>query len=85
VYALVALVAGALFGLMLGGWLGGQRYPRAVRPHMRARYHALVQKGRAVLLVDVLTDGGDVRELMQEGGAYVSEGYWPVRDTLQPV
>jgi hypothetical protein len=85
VYAVIALVAGVGFGLLLGGWLGGQRYPRAVRPHMRSRYLDLVQKGRAVLLVDVLGSAGDVREVMEEGGAYVSEGYWPVRDTLQPV
>ena len=29
--------------------------------------------------------GADVRELMEESGAYVSEGYWPVRDRMQPV
>ncbi|HEY1584029.1 MAG TPA: hypothetical protein VGH63_00005, partial [Polyangia bacterium] len=84
-YAVVALVAGVLFGLLLGGWLGGQRYPRAVRPHMRTRYLDLVGKGRAVLLVDVVSSGDDVRELMEESGAYVSEGYWPVRDRMQPV
>jgi hypothetical protein len=85
VYAIIALVAGIGFGLLLGGWLGGQRYPRAVRPHMRSRYLDLVQKGRAVLLVDVAGNASDVREVMEEGGAYVSEGHWPVRDTLQPV
>jgi hypothetical protein len=85
VYAIIALVAGVGFGLLLGGWLGGQRYPRTVRPHMRSRYLDLVQKGRAVLLVDVAGNTADVREVMEEGGAYVSEGYWPVRDTLQPV
>jgi hypothetical protein len=79
------LVAGVGFGLLLGGWLGGERYPRDVRPHMRSRYHDLVDKGRAVVLVDLPADGSDVRELMEEAGAYVSEGYWPVRDTLQPV
>jgi hypothetical protein len=84
-YSVVALAAGVLFGLLLGGWLGGQRYPRSVRPHMRTRYLDLVGKGRAVLLVDVLSAGGTVREVMEESGAYVSEGYWPVRDTLQPV
>jgi hypothetical protein len=84
-YSLFALVAGVLFGVMLGGWLGGQRYPRAVRPHMRTRYLELVKQGRAVLLVDVLGGPGDVRELMEESGAYVSEGYWPVRDKLQRV
>ena len=52
-YSVVALAAGVLFGLLLGGWLGGQRYPRAVRPHMRTRYLDLVPQGRAVLLVDV--------------------------------
>jgi hypothetical protein len=83
-YSFVALAAGVLFGLLLGGWLGGQRYPRAVRPHMRTRYLDLVQKGRAVLLVDVLGAADDVREVMEESGAYVSEGYWPVRDKLQP-
>lgn len=84
-YSVVALAAGALFGLLLGGWLGGQRYPRAVRPHMRTRYLDLVGKGRAVLLVDVVGGGADVRELLEESGAYVSEGYWPVRDRMQPV
>ena len=84
IYSVVALVAGVGFGLLLGGWLGGQRYPRAVRPHMRTRYLELVDKGRAVVLVDVLA-AGDARELMEESGAYVSEGYWPVRDKLQPV
>jgi hypothetical protein len=84
-YSVAALAAGVLFGLLLGGWLGGQRYPRAVRPHMRSRYLDLVQKGRAVLLVDVAGNASDVREVMEEGGAYVSEGHWPVRDTLQPV
>jgi len=85
IYSAVALAAGVLFGLLLGGWLGGQRYPRAVRPHMRSRYLDLVAKGRAVLLVDVAGGGADVRELMEESGAYVSEGYWPVRDRMQPV
>jgi hypothetical protein len=84
-YSVVALEAGTLFGLLLGGWLGGQRYPRAVRPHMRTRYLDLVGKGRAVLLVDVVSSADDVRELMEESGAYVSEGYWPVRDRMQPV
>jgi hypothetical protein len=85
IYAAVALVAGALFGVLLGGWLGGEKYPRAVRPHMRSRYLDLVQKGRAVLLVDVVGAADDVRTVMEESGAYVSEGYWPVRDNLQPV
>src|SRR5947209_19234614 len=53
-YSVVALAAGVLFGLLPGGWLGGQRYPRAVRPHMRTRYLDRVGKGRAVLLVCVL-------------------------------
>ena len=85
IYAVVALVCGVGFGLLLGGWLGGQRYPRAVRPHMRARYLDLVGKGRAVVLVELLAGGRDVKELMEESGAYVVEGYWPVRDKLQPV
>jgi hypothetical protein len=85
IYAAVALVAGVLFGVLLGGWLGGEKYPRAVRPHMRSRYLDLVQKGRAVLLVDVVGAADDVRTVMEESGAYVSEGHWPVRDNLQPV
>ena len=85
IYAAVALVSGALFGLLLGGWLGGQRYPRAVRPHMRDKYLDLVRTGRGVLLADVIGSPGEVRRLMEESGAYVSEGYWPVRDSLQPV
>ena len=84
-YSVAALLAGVLFGLLLGGWLGGQRYLRAVRPHMRSRYLKLVQDGRAVLLVDVLGGADEVREVMEESGAYVSAGYWPVRDPLQPV
>jgi len=84
-YAIVALGAGVGFGLLLGGWLGGQRYPRAVRPHMRARYHDLVAKGRGVILVELHAGGSEVREHMEEAGAYVVEGYWPVRDELQPV
>ncbi len=84
-YTVFALVAGVLFGLLLGGWLGGQRYPHSVRPHMRTRYLDLVQKGRAVVLVEVVGAADDVRALMEELGAYVSEGYWPVRDNLQPV
>ena len=84
-YTVVALGAGVLFGLLLGGWLGGERYPRAVRPHMRTRYLDLVDQGRAVLLVDVVGGGTDIRELLEESGAYVSEGYWPVRDRMQPV
>ena len=84
-YAVVALIAGVGFGMLLGGWLGGERYPRAVRPHMRTRYLDLVREGRAVVLVDVDGGGRELRELMEEEGAYVSEGHWPVRDTLQPV
>jgi hypothetical protein len=84
-YAVVALGAGVLFGLLLGSWLGGQQMSRTVRPHMRTRYLELVRKGRAVLLVDVLGGAADVRAVMEESGAYVSEGYWPVRDELQPV
>ena len=38
-----------------------------------------------MLLVDVVGGADDVRELMEESGAYVSEGYWPVRDKLQRV
>ncbi|MDB4971111.1 MAG: hypothetical protein JWN44_6800 [Myxococcales bacterium] len=85
IYAIVALISGALFGLLLAGWLGGQRYPRSVRPHMRKKYLDLVRSGRGVLLVEVIGSADDVRQLMEESGAYVSEGYWPVRDTLQPV
>ncbi len=85
IYAVVALVAGVGFGLLLGGWLSGQRYPRAVRPHMRRRYLDLVGKGRAVVLVELAGGAGEVRERMEESGAYVVEGYWPVRDKLQPV
>lgn len=85
IYSVVALVAGVGFGLLLGGWLSGQRYPRAVRPHMRTRYLGLVAQGRAIVLVDEVAHAGEVRELMEEAGAYVSEGYWPVRDKLQPV
>jgi hypothetical protein len=85
IYAAVALASGALFGLLLGGWLGGQRYPRSVRPHMRTKYLDVVRQGRGVLLVDVIGSAEDVRQLMEESGAYVSEGYWPVRDRMQPV
>jgi hypothetical protein len=78
--AVVALVTGAGGGALIGSWLGGQRYRREVRPHMRQRYLDLVRRGRAVLLADVLThhDAEEVRALMEECGAYVSEGHWPV-------
>jgi len=85
IYTAVALGAGVLFGLLLGGWLGGPRYPHPVRPHMRTRYHDLVQRGRAVVIVDVVGPPSEVRALLEEAGAYVSVGYWPVRDELQPV
>jgi hypothetical protein len=85
-YASVALASGGLFGVLLGSWLGGQRYRRTVRPHMRSRYFDLARKGRAVLLVEVSGSGSEsVRQSMEGAGAYVSEGYWPVRDSLQPV
>jgi hypothetical protein len=84
-YGVVGLCAGVGFGLLLGIWFGGQRYPRSVRPHMRSRYVDLVRAGRAVLLVDVVGHTEDVRRVMEEAGAYVSTGYWPVRDGLQPV
>jgi hypothetical protein len=88
-YAIVALVSGVGFGALLGVWLGGPRYPTALRPHMRTQYAALVREGRAVLLCDVdgqvATDAA--RKVMEEGGAYVSVGHWPVNNTnhLQPV
>jgi hypothetical protein len=89
-YAIVALVSGLLFGGLLGVWLGGPRYPQTVRPHMRSRYAKLARDGRAVLLVDV--DGtvatDEARRVMEEAGAYVSVGHWPVHDggnKLQPV
>lgn len=86
IYGAVAIVAGVGFGLLLGVWFSGQHYPQAVRPHMRSRYLDLVQKGRAVLLVDVLGHAEVVKQVLEESGAYVSTGYWPVRDnTLQPV
>jgi hypothetical protein len=85
IYVAVALGAGVLFGLLLGGWLGGASYPRPVRPHMRTRYRDLVQRGRAVVLVDVIGLPAEVRTVLEESGAYVCEGYWPVRDELQPV
>jgi hypothetical protein len=88
-YAIVALVSGCGFGALLGVWLGGPRYPTTLRPHMRSQYATLVREGRAVLLLDVegavATD--EARKVMEEGGAYVSVGHWPVRDSnhLQPV
>jgi len=88
-YAVVALASGFGFGALLGIWLGGPRYPAALRPHMRSRYADLARGGRAVLLCDV--DGpvaaDAARKVMEAGGAYVSVGHWPVRDTnhLQPV
>ena len=85
IYVVVALAAGGVFGLVMAGWLGGPRYPRPLRPHMRERYLELVKRGRAVVLVDVAGSPDDVRTVMEESGAYVSEGYWPIRDELQPV
>lgn len=84
-YATVALAAGVVFGLVLAGSLGGPRHPRPLRPHMRERYLELVKRGRAVVLVDIPGAPEPVRTMMEESGAYVSEGYWPVRDELQPV
>lgn len=84
IYGVIGLCAGIGFGLLLGVWFGGQRYPRSVRPHMRARYLDVVRAGRAVLLVDVVGHTDDVRKLLEESGAYVSTGHWPVRDTWQP-
>jgi hypothetical protein len=82
-YAVVALGSGGGFGALLGIWLGGPRYPTALRPHMRSKYAALAREGRAVLLVDV--DGPQAteaaRQVMEEGGAYVSVGHWPVGDS----
>jgi hypothetical protein len=52
---------------------------------MRARYLDLVRRGRAVVLVDVVGSPDEVRSVMEESGADVSEGYWPIRDGLQPV
>jgi hypothetical protein len=80
--ALVALGGGVAAGVLLGSWLGGQRYRRPVRPHMRLRYLDLVKRGRSIVLADVRTqhDAEAVREVMQENGAYVSEGHWPVGD-----
>lgn len=81
-FAVVALVAGGGFGALLGMWLGGTRYPHTLRPHMRTRYANLARGGRAVLLVDVAGEvaTAEARKLMEEGGAYVSVGHWPVRD-----
>jgi hypothetical protein len=78
--AIVALATGAGGGALLGSWLGGQRYRRTVRPHMRLRYLDLVRRGRAIVLADVRThhDAEEVRSVMEECGAYVSEGHWPV-------
>jgi hypothetical protein len=84
IYGAVAMASGALFGVMLGGWLGGEQYPHTVRPHMRTRYLDLVRRGHAVVLVDVASSPQTVRRVMEESGAIVSEGYWPVRDDLQP-
>ena len=82
VLAFVALLTGAAGGAMLGSWLGGQRYRRTVRPHMRLRYLDLVKRGRAIVLADVRAhhDAEAVRDVMEECGAYVSEGHWPVGD-----
>jgi hypothetical protein len=78
--AIVALASGAAGGALLGSWLGGQRYRRTVRPHMRLRYADLVRRGRAIVLADVRAhrDVEGVRSVMEECGAYVSEGHWPV-------
>jgi hypothetical protein len=78
--ALVALLTGAAGGALIGSWLGGQHYRRTVRPHMRLRYLELVRRGRAIVLADVRAqdDAEAVRGVMEEHGAYVSEGHWPV-------
>jgi hypothetical protein len=80
ILAFVALATGAAGGALLGSWLGGQRYQRSVRPHMRVRYLDLVRRGRAIVIADLRTqqDADEVRSVMEEHGAYVSEGHWPV-------
>jgi hypothetical protein len=83
-YALVGLLTGAIAGLLLGLWLRGETFARTVRPDMRARYLALVRDGRAVLLVDRLAhdDVEPARSVMEDEGAYVIEGYWPIDEHL---
>jgi hypothetical protein len=82
-YATVALASGVGFGALLGVWLGGQRYPQTLRPHMRSRFAALARDGRSVLVVDVAgpVAADEARKVMEEGGAYVSVGHWPVTDS----
>jgi hypothetical protein len=87
IYGAVGLISGGAGGALLGSWLGGQRYRRTVRPHMRVRYLDLVRRGRAIVLADMLVqhDAEEVRAVMEECGAYVSEGHWPVGGNgLQP-
>jgi hypothetical protein len=81
-YATVALLSGVGFGALLGTWLGGPRYPHRLRPHMRSRFADLARDGRAVLVVDVAgpVASEEARKVMEEGGAYVSVGHWPVQD-----
>jgi hypothetical protein len=82
-FAVAALMAGAAFGLLLASWLGGPRYPHRLRPHMRSRFAALARNGRAVLVVDVagVVAKEEARRVMEENGAYVTVGHWPVQDS----
>jgi hypothetical protein len=84
IYGLVGLSTGAVAGLLLGLWLRGETFTRTVHPEMRAHYLALVRDGRAILLVDRLAhdDIEPARSIMEDEGAYVIEGYWPIGEHL---
>jgi hypothetical protein len=86
VYALVGLVTGALAGLLLGPWLAGETHVRRVHPHLRAGYAQLVRRGRAVVVAELKTTDRiePVRHMLEEEGAYVVIGHWPVTPIESP-
>jgi hypothetical protein len=86
VYAVVGLATGAIAGLLLGTWLGGEAHVRNLHPHLRAGYAQLVRRGRAVVVAELKSsDRVDaVRHMLEEEGAYVVIGHWPITPVESP-
>ena len=75
---------GVGFGPLLGGGWAAALSARC-SSHMRARYVDPWAKGARSRSSSSCRAARDVRELMEESGADVVEGYRPVRDKQQPV
>lgn len=73
IFGVIGLSAGIGFGLLLGLWFGGQRYPRSVRPRRVER----LSGGHALLIVDVLDRPEAVRRLLERAGASVTSDSEP--------